>query len=35
MVRPYKSEDELAYNILLNWYDYNEVELVGSYLLQN
>ena len=22
MVRPYKSEDELAYNILLNWYDY-------------
>ena len=25
MVRPYRSEDELAYNILLNWYDYDEV----------
>ena len=23
MVRPYRSEDELAYNILLNWYDYD------------
>ena len=35
MVRPYKSEDELAYNILLNWYEYDEVELVGSYLLES
>ena len=35
MVRPYRSEDELAYNILLNWYDYRDVELVGSYLLES
>jgi vacuolar protein sorting-associated protein 13A/C len=25
LVRPYKSEDELAYNILINWYDYSDV----------